>query len=69
MLVTFTLLGKQPAQRTAAQRTDLVLTLMWRVALKMLTGDRLKYFGLIAGIAFAALLIAQQASILAGFIR
>ncbi|MFN7571144.1 MAG: ABC transporter permease [Betaproteobacteria bacterium] len=42
---------------------------MWQIALKMLTGDRLKYFGLIAGIAFAALLIAQQASILAGFIR
>lgn len=42
---------------------------MWQVALKMLTADRLKYFGLIAGIAFAALLIAQQASILAGFVR
>ncbi|MFN7309519.1 MAG: ABC transporter permease [bacterium] len=42
---------------------------MWNIALKMLTGDRLKYFGLIAGIAFAALLIVQQASILVGFIR
>lgn len=42
---------------------------MLKIALKMLTGDRLKYFGLIAGIAFAALLIAQQASILVGFIR
>ncbi|MCE2998314.1 MAG: ABC transporter permease [Betaproteobacteria bacterium] len=42
---------------------------MLQIALKMLTGDRLKYFGLIAGIAFAALLIAQQASILVGFIR
>ena len=39
------------------------------VALKMLMGDRLKYFGLIAGIAFAAMLIAQQASILVGFTR
>jgi putative ABC transport system permease protein len=42
---------------------------MWQIALKMLMGDRLKYFGLVAGIAFAALLIAQQASILVGFIR
>lgn len=42
---------------------------MWQVALKMLTADRLKYYGLIAGIAFAALLIAQQASILVGFVR
>jgi hypothetical protein len=42
---------------------------MWQIAMKMLTGDRLKYFGLMAGIAFAALLIAQQASILVGFIR
>jgi putative ABC transport system permease protein len=42
---------------------------MWQIALKMLTGDRLKYFGLVAGIAFAALLISQQASILVGFIR
>jgi putative ABC transport system permease protein len=40
-----------------------------QVAIKMLLGDRLKYFGLIAGIAFAALLISQQASILAGFTR
>lgn len=39
------------------------------LALKMLMGDRLKYFGLIAGIAFAAMLIAQQASILVGFTR
>ncbi len=36
------------------------------VALKMLVGDRLKYIGLIAGIAFAALLITQQGSILVG---
>lgn len=36
------------------------------VALKMLAGDRLKYFGLILGVAFAALLITQQASILVG---
>ena len=39
------------------------------LALKMLMGDRLKYFGLIAGIAFAAMLILQQSSILVGFAR
>lgn len=37
------------------------------VALKMLMGDRLKYIGLVAGVAFAALLITQQASIFMGF--
>jgi putative ABC transport system permease protein len=33
------------------------------VALKMLTGDRAKYLGIVAGVTFAALLIAQQASV------
>ena len=37
------------------------------VALKMLMGDKLKYIALVAGVAFAALLITQQASIFAGF--
>jgi putative ABC transport system permease protein len=37
------------------------------VALKMLFGDRLKYVSLVAGLAFAALLIVQQASIFTGF--
>ncbi len=36
------------------------------IALKMLTGDRAKYLGIIAGVTFAALLIAQQASIFCG---
>ena len=36
------------------------------VALKMLVGDRLKYISLVAGIAFAALLVTQQASIFTG---
>ncbi len=36
------------------------------VALKMLTGDRAKYFGIVFGITFAALLIAQQSSIFCG---
>ncbi len=42
---------------------------MLQLALRLLIGDRLKFFGLVAGIAFAALLIAQQASILVGFTR
>lgn len=36
------------------------------VATLMLFGDRLKYLGLVAGLAFATLLITQQASILVG---
>jgi putative ABC transport system permease protein len=36
------------------------------IALKMLVGDRAKYAGIIAGITFAALLIAQQGSIFCG---
>jgi putative ABC transport system permease protein len=38
------------------------------VALKMLMGDRAKYLGIIAGVTFAALLIAQQASIFCGLL-
>ena len=38
------------------------------IALKMLTGDRAKYLGIIAGVTFAALLIAQQASIGCGLL-
>lgn len=37
------------------------------VALKMLVGDKLKYLSLVAGLAFAALLVTQQASIFTGF--
>lgn len=36
------------------------------VAVLMLVGDRLKYIGLVAGLAFATLLITQQSSILVG---
>jgi putative ABC transport system permease protein len=36
------------------------------VALKMLTGDRSKYFALVFGIAFASMLMAQQTSIFCG---
>ena len=42
---------------------------MNRIALRMLMGDRLKYYGLIAGIAFATMLILQQSSILVGFAK
>lgn len=40
---------------------------MIRVALQMLVGDRFKYMALVAGLAFAALLVTQQASIFAGY--
>jgi putative ABC transport system permease protein len=39
------------------------------VALKMLTGDRTKYFGIVFGVGFAALLMAQQSSIFCGLMR
>jgi putative ABC transport system permease protein len=38
------------------------------IALKMLTGDRVKYAGIVAGVTFAALLIAQQASVAVGLL-
>jgi putative ABC transport system permease protein len=38
------------------------------IAIKMLVGDRAKYFGIIAGITFAALLIAQQLAIFCGLL-
>ena len=41
---------------------------MLRVALKMLVGDPVKYFGLVFGVAFATLLIAQQTSIFVGLL-
>lgn len=37
------------------------------VALKMLIGDRMKYLSLVAGLAFAALLVTQQGSIFTGY--
>ena len=39
------------------------------IALKMLTGDRGKYFGIVFGIAFATLLMGQQSSIFCGIMR
>jgi putative ABC transport system permease protein len=37
------------------------------IAIKMLVGDRMKYFALVLGVAFASLLITQQASIFTGY--
>jgi putative ABC transport system permease protein len=39
---------------------------MWRVALRMLFGDRAKYLSLVFGLSFAVLLIAQQGAIFLG---
>lgn len=39
------------------------------VAIRMLTGDRMKYLGLVLGLAFATMLITQQASILVGMAK
>ncbi|QYU70391.1 ABC transporter permease [Leptolyngbya sp. 15MV] len=39
------------------------------VAIRMLVGDRLKYLALIVGIAFAALMVTQQAAIFTGYAR
>src|SRR3974390_2197139 len=36
------------------------------IALKMLVGDRAKYFGIIIGLTFACLLITQQSAIFCG---
>jgi putative ABC transport system permease protein len=39
---------------------------MFRVALRMLTGDRIKYLGIVVGLMFASFLITQQISIFIG---
>ena len=39
------------------------------VALKMLTGDKGKYLGIVFGVSFAALLMAQQSAIFCGLMR
>ncbi len=53
------------AWRPAGRRRRGVRAMSW-VALKMLTGNKGKYIGIILGVAFAALLISQQASIFCG---
>jgi putative ABC transport system permease protein len=50
------------------ERLGLIGGSMLGVALKMLMGDRVKYFGLIFGIAFATLLMTQQVSIFVGLL-
>ena len=42
--------------------------MIW-LAWKMLTGDRTKYLGIVFGVAFGSLLIAQQSSIFVGLMR
>lgn len=42
--------------------------MIW-IALRMLTGDRAKYFGIVFGVSFAALLMAQQSAIFCGLMR
>ena len=39
------------------------------IALKMLTGDKAKFFGIVLGLTFASLLITQQGSIFCGLMR
>ena len=39
------------------------------VALKMLTGDRAKYLGIVFGMAFATLLMSQQVALFVGIMR
>ena len=41
---------------------------MYRIAMKMLMGDRAKYLGIIMGLTFASLLITQQMAIFVGLI-
>ncbi|MCW5765073.1 MAG: ABC transporter permease [Phycisphaeraceae bacterium] len=41
---------------------------MWRIALRMLLGDRPKYLALVCGLGFAVLLISQQAAIFMGLL-
>jgi putative ABC transport system permease protein len=42
---------------------------MFRIALEMLFGDRAKFFGIVAGLTFAALLIIQQAGLFCGLME
>ncbi len=60
----------EPARelRPVPPRPAVVNTAMNFVAVRMLTGDRAKYLGLIFSIAFSCFLIAQQVSIFAGLL-
>ena len=48
---------------------DFALEHMFRIALRMLFGDRTKYVTLVLGLAFAALLMNQQGAIFLGLLR
>ena len=54
--------GAGPAAPTVRQEGQ---AMNW-IALKMLTGDRAKYLGIVFGVTFATLLMAQQVSIFCG---
>jgi hypothetical protein len=55
--------------RPSSARPGGISSAMNFVALRMLTGDRAKYLGLIFAIAFSSFLIAQQVSIFAGLLN
>jgi putative ABC transport system permease protein len=55
--------------RPAGRKPATVNSAMNFVAVRMLTGDRAKYLGLIFAIAFSSFLIAQQVSIFAGLLN
>ncbi len=48
--------------------SECIVQHMYRIALKMLFGDRAKYIGLVFGVAFSTLLINQQCGIFVGLI-
>src|SRR5262245_14057256 len=57
----------RPAGEWRETRESGARAMTW-IALKMLTGDRTKYVAIVAGVTFAALLIAQQLSIACGLL-
>lgn len=63
------LLESEPGIRPPTRRPGAVHAAMNFVAVRMLTGDRAKYLGLIFAIAFSSFLIAQQVSIFAGLLN
>jgi putative ABC transport system permease protein len=59
----------RPTDRKQGAGTSATNSAMNFVAVRMLTGDRAKYLGLIFAIAFSSFLIAQQVSIFAGLLN
>lgn len=60
--------GPVRPSRAPASRSRALTSAMHFVAVRMLTGDRAKYLGLVFAIAFSSFLIAQQVSIFAGLL-